>query len=180
MNNTFGMEMGTVYCCLRKKGAPKCPFFRRGSPSANGVPEREPLIVALVVLQPADLPEVRVHGLLAVGKVLLCEEVDLVLGDLGQVFLTCRYHRTDSLETLTDSSLLRFERRGTLGLTADIYAITVTAGCRCYTVRAQQHLAARVLTALARFAQCAGNTVYTGTPYYFCHKFKEFNLSLNK
>ena len=51
------------------------------------------LVLTFVVLESADLPEVRVHGLLAVGKVLLREEVDLVLGDLRQVFLTRCDHR---------------------------------------------------------------------------------------
>ena len=51
------------------------------------------LVLTFVVLESADLPEVRVHGLLAVGKVLLREEVDLVLGDLRQVILTRCDHR---------------------------------------------------------------------------------------
>ena len=71
------------------------------------------LVLRLIVLLTADLPEVGVHGLLAVGEVLLREEVDLVLGDFSQIFLTRSDHRTYGLESLADSHLFLLQRRGT-------------------------------------------------------------------
>ena len=60
---------------------------------AHNADEQMAYVIAAYHDQSADLPEVRVHGLLAVGKVLLREEVDLVLGDLRQVILTRCDHR---------------------------------------------------------------------------------------
>ena len=45
--------------------------------------------MCLVVLLSAHFPQVRTHRLLAVRKVLLCLEVDLVLRHLHQVVLAC-------------------------------------------------------------------------------------------
>ncbi len=74
----------------------------------------KPLVLRFIIFSAADEPEVGLHRLLAVRQVALCEEVNLVLGDLGQVLFTRRYHRTYGLETLTSSHLFRFERRRTL------------------------------------------------------------------
>ena len=125
--------------------------------------------MALVVLVAAHLPEVGVHRLLAVGEVLLCEEVNLVLGDLRQVFLTRRYHRSYRLEALADSHLFRFERRGTNRFLPQIDSVTMRAGCRCLAVRTQQHLLVVVLTTFLHFVECSGNIINSVAPYYFCH-----------
>ena len=50
----------------------------------------------------------------------------------------------------------------------------MVVGGRCRTVGCQQHLVARVLTALARLAQCAGYAIDTGTENYICHSFGLF------
>jgi hypothetical protein len=75
----------------------------------------------------------------------------------------------DSGETLTDRDLLRGRFAYTFHFLAQVQAVTLIALGRGYAVRAKEHFGARVLTALARFTQCAGYAVDTGTPFYFCH-----------
>ena len=130
------------------------------------------LILALVVLATADEPEVGVHCLLAVGEVLLCEEVELVLGDLGQVFLTRRYHRTDSLETLADGYLFRSERRVTGDRTesAEIEARAVmTVGC-CLAMGSEHHfLVGCMLGFFVDFGESTADGFDCVSIFYFCH-----------
>ena len=120
-----------------------------------------PLVLRLVVLASAYEPQVSLHRLLAVSEVLLCKEVNLVLGNLRQVFLTCRYHRTYGLEALTSSHLFRFERRRTLHFLSQVQSVAIAALRRCRTVCTKQHLCTTVLSVLSGFTQCARHMVDT-------------------
>ncbi len=128
----------------------------------------KPLVLRFIIFSAADEPEVGLHRLLAVRQVALCEEVNLVLGDLGQVLFTRRYHRTYGLETLTSSHLFRFERRRTLHFLSQIQSVTIAALRSCRTVCTKQHLCTTVLSVLSGFTQCARHMVDTRTPFYFC------------
>ena len=133
----------------------------------------ERLAVALCVLRiigvTTNFPEIGEHGLLAAGGVLLRHEVDLILRDVLQVTLTrfdgSRYRR----ETVTIVDLVLAQRSGALHGFAEVQTVTLVALGRCRTVRAKEHFGTRVLTALARFCECSGYTVDTGTPFYFSH-----------
>ena len=52
-----------------------------------------------VVLTTADVPVVRLHGLLSARVVPLSQEVNLVLGDLRQVATTVVNHLCNAFET---------------------------------------------------------------------------------
>ena len=93
------------------------------------------LTLFLVIFLATNLPEVRFHGLLAVGEVLLGEEGGLVLGDLGQVFLTLDDHLSDRLEAETDSTLVVRESRGTGDGTesAEVHAPRSSSSTACAT-----------------------------------------------
>ena len=97
----------------------------------------------LIVFSATYQPEVGVHRLLAVGEVALCEEVDLVLGDLSQVLFTRSHHRTDSLEALADSHLFRFERRSALVAVCvkRIHALAVLVGAGCLAMNGYEVIA---------------------------------------
>ena len=117
----------------------------------------------------ADFPQVGEHRLLAAGGVLLRHEVDLILRDVLQVTLTSFDGAGYGRETVTSIDLVLAQRSRALHGFAQIQTVTLVALGRCRTVRAQQHFGTRVLTALARFCECSGYTVDTGTPFYFCH-----------
>ena len=70
-------------------------------------------VVRCIVLLAADFPEVRSHGLLAGGGVLLGDEVQLVLRDLVQILAAGTNHGTHLGEPLTDGQLFRTRLRGT-------------------------------------------------------------------
>ena len=135
------------------------------------------LVLRLIVLLTAHLPEVSLHRLLAVGVVALCEEVNLVLGDLGQVFLTCRYHRTYRLETLTSSHLFRFERRGTLVAVCvkRIHALAVLVGAGCLAMNGYEVIAVVVTVLFLRSFHGAADGLDTGCAYFHnCHRCSAF------
>lgn len=124
-----------------------------------------------VVLTTADVPVVRLHGLLSARVVPLSQEVNLVLGDLRQVATTVVNHLCDSLESRTSPYSLRAARFHEVRLVAQINAVTrITRSC-CATVRRKQHSTMFVRLFLATLAQCAGYIVNTGLPCYFCHSF---------
>ena len=125
--------------------------------------------VLCVVGIAADFPQVGEHRLLAAGGVLLRHEVDLILRDVLQVTLTSFDGTGYRGETVTIVDLVLAQRSRALHGFAEIQTVTFVALGRCRTVRRQQHFGTRVLTALARFCECSGYAVDTGTPFYFCH-----------
>ena len=148
-----------------KKGKKRSLLYER-------LPSDQPMwlaVVLCVVGFAADFPQVGEHRLLAAGSVLLRHEVDLILSDVLQVTLTSfdgsRYRR----ETVTIVDLVLRQRSRAFHRFAEVQTVTLVALGRGYTVRAQQHLRTRVLTALARFCECSGYAVDSGTPFYFSH-----------
>ena len=132
---------------------------------------RRRLVLRLVVLLTAHLPEVCIHGLLAVGEVALCEEGLLVGSDLGQVLFTRLYHRTDSLEALTSSNLFHLERSGAVvrGSRLDVEAQAVRVLRRSFAVRTDNVVTVNVTGFLRRFGHCTAYGVNTGSISNVCH-----------
>ena len=124
-----------------------------------------------VVLTTADVPVVRLHGLLSARVVPLSQEVNLVLGDLRQVATTVVNHLRNTLEALTSPYRVRAVRLYEVRLVTQIDAVARIARGRSPTVRRQQHSTMFVRLFLSALAQCAGYIVNTGLPCYFCHKF---------
>ena len=123
----------------------------------------------LIVGGTLDHPIPGFHGFLAAGEVFLGEEGLLVGCDLAEILRAvadsfCYCGEADASEEFT------FGRNGAaLHFLAEVQTVTVRVlGC-CYAVGSEEHLGARVLTILARFAERAGYAVDTGTPFYFCH-----------
>ena len=125
-----------------------------------------------VVLTTADVPVVRLHGLLSARVVPLSQEVNLVLGNLRQVATTVVNHLRNTLEALTSPYRVRAIRLHEVRLVAQVNAVTrIARGCSP-AVRRQQHSTMFVRLFLATLAQCAGYLVNTGLPCYFCHNVK--------
>ncbi len=122
-----------------------------------------------VVSLTADLPEVRVEGLFASCRVLLGLEGLLVGSDRGEVNRAICDRCFHCCEAGTYLDLLGGQSSRTFGLLAQIKAVTLIAFGGCYTVGAEEHFGARMLTVLARFTECSGYRVDTGTPFYFSH-----------
>ncbi len=120
-------------------------------------------------LRVADHPQIRAHGFLAVRVVFLGIERCQVTGDLRQILLTCLHRTCHCRETRTLCLFVRCDRGGTFHFLAEVQAVAIAAGGRRYAVRTKQHLRAAVLPVLTGFTQCAGYTIDTGTPFYFCH-----------
>ena len=139
---------------------------------ANFLRIAQRLAVLLVVGLSADHPQIRFHGLFAIGGVLLCEESRLVLGDVREVFLTLEDHRCDCTEAVADVDFfgrhrsaafvaVRIERVQTL-------AVRVSRCCR--TVRRHQIITVIVTVLFLRSFQCALDILYTRRAYFrFCH-----------
>ena len=107
-------------------------------------------LMRLVILLPADIPEVRRHGLLAVRVFLLRIERSEVGGHLAQVFATRLHgsrHRAEA-ETCVDGVLGL--RDVDLGRFAHVQAVALVTRGGCCAVGTEQHFRARVLAALAR------------------------------
>ena len=131
-------------------------------------------VVFLIIGSLFEAPEEGTHGLFAVRGVFLSSECGLVGGDLHEVFRTSCYSCCDCRETVTDTSLLRGHRGRTLHFLTQVQAVTIRIRGSGYTVSSEKHLVARVLTVLARFAECARHMVDSGTPFYFCHSRSAF------
>ena len=131
-------------------------------------------VVRLVVLLAADFPQVRSHGALAGGEVLLGDEVQLVLRDLVQILPAGRYHRAYLGEPLADSQFFGGRLGAALHFRTEIQTVTSVALGSRYAVGCQQHLGAGVLTALARFCQSTRHMVDAGRISYFCHTSSAF------
>ena len=123
----------------------------------------------LIVLLAADLPEVGLHGLFAAGGVLLCLERSQVGSDVAQVLTTGLDHCCYRGEAVTCPEFVLARSGGALYFSAKVKTVAIAALSRLYAVGCQQHLGARMLAALARFTQCSGYMINTGTPLYFCH-----------
>ena len=123
-----------------------------------------------VVLVSTDFPQVLRQGLATTGGVALREERGVVLVDLHEVFATQCHCLAYRIEACSDEQLLCRWIGRALHLAADIHAVTVIARGSRYAVGAQEHFGTRVLTALARFGECSGYAIDTGTPIYFCHR----------
>ena len=131
----------------------------------------EHLALFLVVLLTTHIPEVGLHGLLAVREVLLGEEGGLVLGDLGQVFLTLDDHLSNGFEAETDCTLVVRERSGTVVavFACDIDTNAVRVLRRCYAVRTDEVGSVLVAGFLDRFGHRATNVLNTVCIFYQCH-----------
>ena len=127
------------------------------------------LTIRLVVRRSADVPTVRLQGLQATRLVFLRVERRDVLCGLRHVLATGSYSAGDRREACTLCLLVSGDGCRTFHFLAQIQAVAVATCGRGDAVRAKQHLCAAVLTTLTRFTQCAGYTVNTGTPFYFCH-----------
>ena len=124
-----------------------------------------------VVLTTADVPVVRLHGLLSARVVPLSQEVNLVLGDLRQVATTVVNHLCDALESLTSPYRVRAARLHEIRLVAQVNAVARIARGGSPAVRRKQHPTMFVRLFLSALAQCTGYIVNTGLPCYFCHSF---------
>ena len=105
----------------------------------------------LVIRGSADAPQIRLERLLAVGIILLCEEVLLVGVHVHQVLFACLHGCCNCRKTGSCPELVGVRCSRARHFASQIDTIAFIARCCCHTVRAQQHLGARVLTALARF-----------------------------
>jgi len=117
----------------------------------------------------ADFPEVSVEGFLTSCRVLLGLEGLLVGTDRGEVNRAICNGCLHRCEAGTCRDLLGGQSSRTFGLLAEVQTVTLIAFGGCYAVGAEEHFGARMLTVLARFTECAGYRVDTGTPFYFCH-----------
>ena len=122
-----------------------------------------------IVLLTAHLPEVSIEGFLTGGEVLLSLEGLLIRRDGGQVLGTSLHRCTNRCETQTCIDLILAQVGRALRFLTEIKAVTLIALGRCHAVRTEEHFGTRVLTALARFTECAGYRVDTGAPFCFCH-----------
>jgi len=116
-----------------------------------------------------DHPVPCFHGLLAISKVFLRGESGLIGTDLREIDGTSCHSGCDGREAGTNLRLFGGDRSRTLDFLAQVHAVTVRVLGGRYAVGTKEHFVARVLTVLARFAECAGYTVDTGTPFYICH-----------
>ena len=124
-----------------------------------------------VVLTTADVPVVRLHGLLSARVVPLSQEVNLVLGDLHEVAATVVNHLCDTLEARTSPYRVRAIRLREVRFVTQIDAVARIARGSSPAVRRKQHSTMFVRLFLTALAQCAGYIVNTGLPCYFCHSF---------
>ena len=105
-----------------------------------------------IVLQTADVPVVRLHGLLTARVVPLSQEVNLVLGDLHEVAATVVNHLCDALESLTSPYRVRAARLHEVRLIAQVNAVTRIARGGSPAVRRKQHSTMFVRLFLTAFA----------------------------
>ena len=83
-----------------------------------------------VILTTADVPVVRLHGLLSTRIVPLSHEVHLVLRDVRQVAATIVNHLCDSLESLTSPHRLGAIRLHEVRLVTQVNTVTrIARGC---------------------------------------------------
>ena len=123
----------------------------------------------LIISSTLDHPIPGFHGLFAAGEVLLGEEGLLIGCDLAEILGAVADSFRDCGEA-DASEEFTFGRNGAaLHFLTEVQAVTVFRLGGCYAVSTKQHFGARVLTVLARFAECAGDMIDTGTPFYFCH-----------
>lgn len=78
-----------------------------------------------VVRVTADHPVVGLHGFLATGKILLCEEGLLGGRDLGEVFLALIHHLRYCREAHACKQLVLSRRGCAFGLLAEVQAVAV-------------------------------------------------------
>ena len=135
-------------------------------------PDGSLAIVLGVVLLAANLPEVRAHGFLAIGLIFLSREVDLVLRDLREIFLTSLHSSRYSGEACASIQLCGRERSGTLVhiSLADVQAGAVRVLGSCDTVCTQEVRATRVTIFLFRLSQRTGYIINTVCVFYFSHR----------
>ena len=114
-------------------------------------------LVSLVVGSELDLPVPGLEGLATTRLVLLGLEGFLVRGDLAHVFRAGCYCCRNSCEARASSHLVCARARGTLHFLAQVQTVTIRVRSRRYAVGTQEHLVAAVLSALTRFAECAGD-----------------------
>ena len=124
-----------------------------------------------IPLKTADVPVVRLHGLLAARVVPLSKEVHLVLRNLHEVFATSIYQCRDALESLTSPYRVRAARLHEIRLVAQVNAVARIARGGSPAMRRQQHSTMFVRDFLSAVALCSGYIVNTGLSCYFCHSF---------
>ena len=134
-------------------------------------PDGSLAIVLGVVLLAAYFPQVRTHGLFTIGLILLRREVDLVLRDLREIFLTSLHSSCYSGEACACIQLLGRQRTRTLVRSAltDVQAGAVRV-LRCSgTVGTDQVVTADVAVFLLRFCQGTLYILDTRRIGYFSH-----------
>ena len=127
---------------------------------------RHRLRAQFVILQ---VEEVGVEGLLTSGQILLLVESSAVGLQGGEVLHTSLSGGGCLSEARAELQLVGRRRGTALYLLPQVQTVTMVVLRRCRTVSGQQHLVARVLTALARLRECAGYAIDTGTENYICH-----------
>ena len=127
-------------------------------------------------------PEVGLHGLFAVRRVLLREERCLVRRGELQAVLTSSYGCCDSGEAYAETHLLgRHRSRAGYGAqAADVEAGASRAGGFGYTVGCQDHLLVTgVLRLFVDFGEGTADGLDRVSPFYFCHNSLRFRWLVN-
>ena len=124
-----------------------------------------------IVRVAADLPEVRLEGLLAERRVLLRQERCLVGTQRAQVLRAERYCLRYRLEAYADQRFVRARRSGAFVRIrlADIQSLTIRVRSRCHAVGTDQVRAVVVTFCFLRFCQCSGYRINTGRKSCYCH-----------
>ena len=151
-----------TYANVCEKKSAEAPFFSRAYP----------LRIALVVGLATHFPQVGLHGLFAVGLVLLCAEGLLVGSDFRQVFRTRSDGGRNGSETLTLSQFVCRGLRGAGDGTQSAQVDTATVGVSRlgYAVGSQYHfLVGRVRRLLVDAGECTADGFDCIGILYFCH-----------
>ena len=118
-----------------------------------------------------ERPQVRLHRLLAVGKILLSGEILLVLGDLAEILCASSYCGCDGLEASAVEQLVRRRQGRTLhrSLIANVQTSAVRIGGFGLAVSTDKIRAVSVVLFLHRFRQRAFDVLNTGCILYNSH-----------
>ena len=142
---------------------------RRCPPAGDPV---ENLTVLLIIFSTTNFPQVRLHGFLATGLILLRREVDLVRSDLREIFLTSLHSSCYSGEACASIELCGRERSGTLVTVCFEGVDALTVGVRgCRSAVGGNEIVTVVVTILFfRSFQGAGDGFDTRRTYFHnCH-----------
>ena len=128
--------------------------------------------MGFVVGSELQAPQVRLHGFLAIGQVLLGLESLLVLGHLAQVVTTDSHSLCNGFEAQLLRTLFRAvrSRAGHAGQSAQVDAAAVGVSRLGYTVRSEHHfLVTGVRRFLVDFGECTTDGLDCVSIFHFCH-----------